>query len=90
MSAASTITGLMPLLKSAADTIAAFTGTADEARGNNVIQDAAEVISVIAPLVDSFSRGNEVTPEEVRASLAGMDQALDAFDAEIARQEQQG
>lgn len=82
----SAIIGLMPLVKQAADAIAAFTGSAEEARGSNVIQDAAEVISVIAPLVDSFSRGTEVTPEEVRATLDGMDKALADFDLEIARQ----
>lgn len=86
MSVASTIAGLMPLVKSAADVIASFTGTAEQASKSSVITDAAEVIAAVSPLVDSFSRGMEVTPEDVRAALAGMDDALDAFDAEIARQ----
>jgi hypothetical protein len=88
VSAISTITGLMPLVKQAAETIGQFTGTAEEASRSNVIQDAAEVIGAIAPLVDTFSRGVEVTPEDVREALVGMDTALEAFDAEIARQEQ--
>lgn len=89
MSAASTIAGLMPLLKQAADTIAQFTGTPEEASKSSVIGDAAEVLGAIVPLVESFSHGMEVTPDDVRASLLGMDQALDAFDAEIAKQDQQ-
>lgn len=89
MSAASTIAGLMPLLKQAADTIAQFTGSAQQASKSNVIQDAVEVISAVAPLVESFGHGIEVTPDEVRASLMGMDKALADFDAEIARQDQQ-
>lgn len=86
MSAMTVITGLMPLIKNAADVIQTFTGTAEEARSNSVITDALEIIGATAPLVDSFARGMEVTEEDVRAALAGMDQALDAFDAEIARQ----
>lgn len=86
MSAITTIVGVMPLIKSAADTIAAFSGTDDQARESNAIQDAAEIIGAVAPLVDAFSRGVDVTPEDVREALIGMDQALASFDAEIARQ----
>lgn len=86
MSTISVITGLMPVLKSAADVIQQFTGTAEEARENSVVSDALEIIGALSPLVDSFAHGSEVTPEDVRAALAGMDEALSDFDAEIARQ----
>lgn len=83
----SPIASLMPQLKRAADLIADFTGDAAEASRSNVIQDAVEVISAVAPLVESFGHGIDVTPDEVRVSLIGMDQALADFDAEIARQQ---
>jgi hypothetical protein len=86
MSAISVITSLMPLVQSAASVIQSFQGDAKAASTNSAIADAAEVLSVVAPLVESFSRGIEVSPEEVREALVGMDQALDAFDAEIQKQ----
>lgn len=76
----------MPLIKRAADTIAQFTGTSEEARGNSVITDALEIIGTLAPIIDSFSRGSEVTLDQVRNSLAGMHEALSDLDEEIARQ----
>lgn len=90
MSALSVITGLMPLIKSAAEAIQAFTGDEQQARSDNTVQDALEVIGAVAPLVDDFARGGQVTPEDARAALADMDPALREFDAEILRQEQAG
>lgn len=87
---ANTISTLMPLVKQAADTIAQFTGTAEEASKSSVITDAAEVLAAVVPLVDAFTRGQEVTPEDVRRQLDGMDDALSALDAEIARQDTTG
>lgn len=87
MSAITVITSVMPLIKQAADTIAAFDGTDDQqARGDSTLQQALEVIGALAPLVDSFSRGMDVTPDDVRGALATMDDAQAAFDAEIAKQ----
>jgi hypothetical protein len=86
MSAIQVIQGFMPLIQNAADLVATFTGTDDEARGDSTIQQALEVIGTLAPLVDSFSRGANITPEQVRSALAGMGPALADFDAEIAKQ----
>lgn len=80
------IKSAMPLVARAADTIAQFSGTSDEARGNSLITDALEIIGTLAPIIDSFSRGSAVTLDQVRDSLAGMHQALSDLDAEIARQ----
>lgn len=86
MTTTNPIASLMPMLKQAADTIAAFEGDALKASTSDAIFDAAEVVAAVAQMVDSFSRGAEVTPDDVRAALAGMDDALAAFDAEIAKQ----
>lgn len=48
------------------------------------VQDAFGVVKALTPLVEQFSNGNEVTPEEVRAALAGADTALNEFDRLIA------
>lgn len=86
MSTITTIAGLMPLVQQAAGVIAAFQGDAKAAATTQKIADAVEVLNAGAQLAESFSRGIEVTPEDVRAALAGMDDALASFDAEIARQ----
>lgn len=87
MSAITTIISIMPLIQQAAGVITSFVGDDDDkARADKTIQDALEIIGAVAPLVDAFSRGQDVTPDDVRASLAGMDSALGAFDAEIAKQ----
>lgn len=81
------IQGFMPLFQEAAEAIKAFTGTDDdEARGDSKIQQALEIIGALAPLADSFSRGMDVTPEDVRSELATMDDKVALFDAEIAKQ----
>jgi hypothetical protein len=85
------IKGLMPIVQAAAQTIAAFTGKDDTAaRADDAFQKAAEIIGAVSPLVDSFSRGGEVTIEDARAALADADDALAVLDAEIARQKQGG
>jgi hypothetical protein len=84
------IQGIMPLLKAAADAIAAFTGNDEAARADSVFTNAAEVFGALTPLIDAFTRGANVTEEDVRNALVGMDQALAGFDAEIARQDTTG
>lgn len=86
MSAATTLAGLMPLVKSAADVIAAFKGDAKAASTDDKIADAVEILTAGAELAESFSRGEEITPDDVRAALVGMDDELAKFDAEIAQQ----
>lgn len=86
MSTASTIAGLMPLVKTAAQVIQEFTGTDEDASKSSAIAQAAEIIAAVSPLVDSFSRGMAVTPQDVHDALVDMDEARDEFDAEIAKQ----
>lgn len=81
-----TIQALRALVTEAMDTLAEFTGTAEEASRDSVIQDAIEVISAVTPLVEDFGRGTEITPEDVRTSLMDMDSSIAAFDREIERQ----
>lgn len=47
------------------------------------LQDAAGVVTALAPLVKQFADGEEITPENVRDALADMDEALEEFDALI-------
>jgi hypothetical protein len=81
------IVSILPLLNSALAVIAAFKGTAAQAKAASVVQDALAIIGALSPLVQQFGSGTEVTPDQVRAALAGKDAALAAFDQEIARQE---
>lgn len=84
------LTAIVPLIQSALDVIAAFQGDAQAASKDRKFSDAVEVINAVAPLLDSFSRGIDVTPEDVKDALVGMDDALAKFDEEIARQQQGG
>lgn len=81
------LSALLPVLNSAIGAVAAFRGNAEQAKTNSMVQDAVAVIGAVVPLVQQFANGTEVTPEQVRAALAGKDAALSAFDDEIARQE---
>lgn len=82
----STLSGLLPIVRKAWDTLEQFTGDAAEASRSSVITDAIEVLSAVTPLIEDFGRGTEITPEDVRGALMDMDTALADFDAEIARQ----
>jgi hypothetical protein len=81
-----TISSVIPILSGAFDVIAAFKGNAQEARQNQPVQDAFDVIKSITPLVNTFVNGTEVSPEQVRAALATKSDALSVFDQEIAKQ----
>lgn len=77
---------IVPLIQTALGVIGAFQGNAQTAKVTGQIQDAIGVVTALTPLVQQFTSGQEVTPEQVRAALAGKDAALAAFDAEIAKQ----
>lgn len=81
------ILAVLPLLQSAISTIAAFKGDAAAAKTTGYVQDAASVIAAVTPLVQSFANGNEVTPDDVKAALAGKDAALSEFDKLIAQKD---
>lgn len=76
---------VLQLIQQAVGVYGAFKGTAAAAKLDAQVQDAASVITALTPLVQQFADGKEVTEDDVRAALAGKDQALAAFDAEIKR-----
>lgn len=77
----------LPLLTSALDVFRAFKGDAAAAQADSKVQDAVGIFGAVAPLVEGFfARGEPVTPDQVRASLAGFTAALAAADAEILKQ----
>lgn len=75
---------LISLINPALSLLGAFTGSAQEAKISGAVQDAVGVVNALTPLVTQFTSGMEVTPDDVRAALAGMDSALADFDAAIA------
>jgi hypothetical protein len=88
MSAGTVLASVMPMLRSAIDIFESFSGSAAEAKLDDTIQSAADIVAAVVPLIDSLRNGEEITPDDVREALAGMDDALSLFDAEIARQEE--
>lgn len=80
------LTTILGLINPALGILGAFTGSAKAAKASDAIQDAINVVTSLVPLVDQFASGKEVTPEQVRSALAGMDHHIAAFDTEIARQ----
>ncbi len=75
---------LLSLINPAMSILGAFTGSAQEAKINGAVQNAVSVVNALTPLVTQFTSGREVTPDDVRAALAGMDSALADFDKAIA------
>ena len=84
------ILGVTSAIQAALGIIGAFKGGAQVAKVTGAVQDAVSVVTALTPLVKQFGDGQEVTPEDVRAALAGKDAALKAFDDEIAKQESAG
>jgi hypothetical protein len=80
MASLDVIKSILPLIQAASQVIGSFTGGDEAARNDNKVTDA------FVPLIDTFANGDDVTPDDVRQALAGYDQALADFDAEIARQ----
>lgn len=78
------LTVALPLLQSALGVIGAFKGTAQQARATGYVQDAVSLIGALYPLLEQFSKGADVTPEQVKAALAGKDEALKQLDDLIA------
>lgn len=78
------LTTILGLVNPALGIIGAFTGSAKAAKVNAAVQDATAVVSALWPLVEQFTGGKEVTPDDVRAALDGMDAHLDSFEKAIA------
>lgn len=81
------ILSVIPLIQTALGVIGAFKGTPQVAKVTAQVQDALGVVTALTPLVQQFASGQEVTPEDVRAALAGKDKALSDLDAQIAATE---
>lgn len=75
---------VLSMISQAIGVIGSFTGGAKTAKFSNAVQDAVSVVESLAPLVTQFGKGEEVTPEQVRAALAGKDAALAELDKLIA------
>lgn len=84
------IQGIVPVLTSALNAIAAFTGSDQAARNSNIITNAVDIIGALGPLVEDFAAGSDVTEEDVRSALAGMDEQLATFDEEIRKRQAAG
>ena len=74
---------ILPILEQALSVVGSFSGNAKVAKVTGYVQDAASVIGALTPLVQQFTQGKEVTEDDVRVALAGMDKALSEFDAAI-------
>lgn len=83
------ILGITSLIQSALGIIATFNGSAQVAKVTGYVQDAVGVVNALTPLVTQFANGTEITPDDVRAALAGKDDALKAFDDMIAQKERE-
>lgn len=79
------ILSILPLIQSALSVIGSFKGSASLAKTTGYIQEAVGVVTALTPLVQQFGSGAEVTPDDVRAALAGKDKALAEFDELIAK-----
>lgn len=81
-----TIPVLQVLITEAMETIAQFTGSAEDATRDSAVQDAIEVISGLTPLLEDFGRGTDITLDDARVSLVDMDAAIARLDQEADRQ----
>lgn len=75
---------VLSMLTQALGVVGQFKGNAQVAKTTGYVQDAVQVVGALAPLVQQFGAGHEVTPDDVRAALAGKDAALKSFDELIA------
>lgn len=78
------ILSVVNMISSAVGVIGSFTGGPAAAKVSGVVQDAVGVVKALTPLVEKFGAGEDVTSDDVKAALAGKDQALAEFDRLIA------
>lgn len=77
------LTTILGLVTPALNVLSAFTGNAQAAKASAVVQDAVGVVTALVPLVQQFGRGDDVTEDDVRTALAGMDTQIAKFDEAI-------
>lgn len=75
---------VITLIQGAMSVLTAFKGSAATAKITGTVTEAIATITALAPIVQQFGDGKEVTPDDVRAALAGKDAALAEFDRVIA------
>jgi len=78
------IGALISMVSGALDIIGKFGGNARAAKVAGHVQDAIAVVGALTPLVREFTNGHEVSADDVRDALDGMDDALNEFDRLIA------
>lgn len=78
------ILALLPMFQSALSVIGSFKGSPAIAKTTGYVQDAVSVVTALTPLVQQWGNGQDVTPDQVKAALAGKDAALAEFDRIIA------
>lgn len=85
----STITAVLGMVNPAMGVISAFVSalggdSSKVVKVTGAVQDAANVVTAFAPLIDQFVRGEELDLEDARASLVSRNIATAGFDAMIA------
>jgi len=78
------IAEILALITGAMNVITTFKGSAAMAKTTGYVQEAVATIGALAPLVTQWGNGEEVTLEDTRAALAGMNGALSKLDEIIA------
>jgi hypothetical protein len=77
------LTTVLPLVSGAIQILQQFNGNAQVAKVTPYVTEAIGVVTSLSPLLQSYAAGTEVTPDDVRAALAGKDKALAEFDEAI-------
>ena len=82
------IAGVIGLINPALSVISAFVGEANASKVTKItdqVKDAVDVVTALSPFVTAFGEGKDVTPEDVRASLANSAERLATFDELISQ-----
>ena len=74
---------ILPLISGAVQILTQFNGSAKVAAVTPYVAEAVGVITSLAPILQGYANGTEVTEDDVRAALAGKDKALAELDEAI-------
>jgi len=74
---------VLPLISGAVEVLGQFSGNAKVAKATPYVTEAVGVITSLAPVLQSYADGHDVTTDDVREALAGKDKALADFDEAI-------
>lgn len=90
MSVSSAIESLKPIAQGALDVIKAFTGSPEDAANDSKIGQAVDILVAVVPLFEGWAQGEHITQSDVENAFGEMDEARDAFRAEIEKQKAEG